>query len=167
MSELYDLFVRANDAPTSAAVQELNQHVIAEFRASAGKVAGPFSGQDLLLLHHHGAKTGIERVTPLGYLRHQDTVFVVASLGGAPVNPAWYHNLKAHPRTTIELGSETTAVFASEVSTAERPAVWSLFTARYPELVRSQSSTTRIFPILQLTPLSLLSDPGGPVVTPG
>ena len=154
MSDLYHLFARANDDPTGAAVGDLNQHVIAEFRANAGKVAGPFAGQDLLLLHHRGAKTDVERVTPLGYLNHQDTVFIVASLGGAPANPAWYHNIKAHPETTIERGAETTAVLASELSADERLAVWSPFTARYPDLLRSQTLTTRVFPVFRLTPLA-------------
>jgi deazaflavin-dependent oxidoreductase (nitroreductase family) len=152
MSDLHDLFTRANAAPTSATVKELNQHVIAEFRANAGHVGGPFAGQDLLLLHHRGARTGIERVSPLGYLRHQDTVFIVASLGGAPINPAWYHNLKAYPATTIELGAETTAIHATELSADERSAVWPAYTARYPELGHAQTLTTRVFPILRLTP---------------
>jgi deazaflavin-dependent oxidoreductase (nitroreductase family) len=66
----------------------------------------------MALLHHAGARSGVERVTPLGYFTDGDRIFVVASFGGSDVNPAWYGNLLANPRTTVEIGSETIPVTA-------------------------------------------------------
>ena len=150
MRDLYDLAARATADPTGAVVAELNNHVIEEFRANSGKVAGPFASQDLLLLHHRGAKTGGERVNPLGYLRHQDTLFIVASSGAAATNPSWYHNIKAHPEITIEVGAETMAVVAYELSDDERSSVWPVFTARYPALTQYEKSTSRRMPVFRL-----------------
>ena len=86
-----------------------NQGVIEEFRANGGKVA-QFAGRNMLLLHHTGAKTGTERVNPLVYQPVGESFAVFASKAGAPTNPDWYHNLRANPDTTVELGDETVAV---------------------------------------------------------
>jgi deazaflavin-dependent oxidoreductase (nitroreductase family) len=83
-----------------------NRRVVDEFRGNGGKVA-QFEGRPLLLLHHTGAKTGTERVNPLVYLPVGDDFAVFGSKAGADTNPAWYHNLRAHPDTTIEVGTET------------------------------------------------------------
>ena len=76
---------------------------------------------------------------------------VVASLGGAPVNPAWYHNLKANPDVIVEIGAETVAMNAAEVSADERAVLWPLLTARYPGLAEYQAKTTRVLPVFRLT----------------
>jgi deazaflavin-dependent oxidoreductase (nitroreductase family) len=88
-----------------------NRRVVDEFRGNGGKVA-QFEGRPLLLLHHTGAKTGTERVNPLVYLPMGDDFAVFGSKAGADTNPAWYHNLRAHPDTTIEVGTETLPVHA-------------------------------------------------------
>jgi deazaflavin-dependent oxidoreductase (nitroreductase family) len=88
-----------------------NRRVVDEFRGNGGKVA-QFEGRPLLLLHHTGAKTGTERVNPLVYLPVGDEFAVFGSKAGADTNPAWYHNLRAHPDTTIEVGTETLPVHA-------------------------------------------------------
>ena len=101
-----------------------NRHIIEEFRANGGRVGGPFEGATMLLLHTVGARTGTERVNPLVY-RPQDRDFLVfASKGGHPVHPDWYHNLMAHPETTVEVGTETVRVQARELTGAERDRVW-------------------------------------------
>ncbi|MFG1608217.1 nitroreductase family deazaflavin-dependent oxidoreductase [Actinoplanes sp. NPDC049265] len=147
-----DLLDRAQDAPTdNAVVEELNVRVIAEFRANGGQVSGWLADSDLLLLHHRGARSGVERVSPLGYLRHEGALLVVASLGGAPVNPAWFHNIQANPDVTIEIGGETAAMTASVVSADERAVLWPLITARYPGQAEYQTKTTRILPVVRLT----------------
>jgi deazaflavin-dependent oxidoreductase (nitroreductase family) len=80
-----------------------NNKIIAEFRANDGRVGGPLAGTPLMLVHHIGAKSGIERVTPLAHNPQHDRRFViVASNGGAPTHPGWYHNLKANPRSEVE-----------------------------------------------------------------
>ena len=86
------------------AEQDFNSQVIEEFRANGGKVGGMFEGAPMLLLHHTGAKSGQERVTPLVYLDDNGQYVIFASKAGAPTNPAWYHNLVAHPETSIEVG---------------------------------------------------------------
>src|SRR3954451_18318421 len=89
-------------------MSDRNQPIIDEFRTNGGRVGGYFEGRTLLLLHHLGAKTGIERVNPLGYQRlSDDSVAVFASKGGAPTNLDWYHNVVANPDVTVELGTET------------------------------------------------------------
>ena len=77
-----------------------NQQVIDEFRANGGRVGGRFQGRTLLLLHHRGAKTGIERINPVAYQRlSEDSVAVFASKGGASTNPDWYHNIAPMSRS--------------------------------------------------------------------
>ena len=80
---------------------DFNAQVIEEFRAKGGRVGGMFEGLPILLLHHTGAKSGTERVNPLAYLADDGRYVVIASKGGAPKTPAWYHNLRAHPRVKI------------------------------------------------------------------
>ena len=91
---------------------EINAAVIEEYRANGGALGGPFAGETLILLHHIGAKSGIERVSPLAYVAEGDRMFVVASKAGLPENPAWFYNLLAHPDVTVELGTETFPVRA-------------------------------------------------------
>ena len=74
--------------------QRWNEEVIAEFRASGGKVGGQFEGAPMLLLHSLGARTGLERLNPMMYLPDGDRMIVIASKAGSPGNPDWYHNLR-------------------------------------------------------------------------
>ncbi len=89
----------------TAPANDFNTKIIEEFRSNAGKVGGPFEGGTLLLLHHTGAKSGVERVSPLVYQPVGQSFAIFASKGGAPSNPDWYHNLVAHPDTTVEVGT--------------------------------------------------------------
>ena len=82
-----------------------NQGIIDEFRANEGRVGGPFDGAPMILIHHIGAKSGTERVAPLVYFPQDDgTMVIIASKGGSPTNPDWYHNVKANPKFTVEVG---------------------------------------------------------------
>jgi deazaflavin-dependent oxidoreductase (nitroreductase family) len=102
-----------------------NQQVIDEFRANAGRVGGNFANTALLLLHHRGAKSGIERINPLAYQRlSDDSVAVFASKGGAPTNPDWYHNVVANPDVTVEVGTETFPARARVAEGPEREEIW-------------------------------------------
>ena len=103
--------------------------VIQEFRANGGKVVAlaqgrPFEGVPMILLHHRGAKTGVERVNPLVYQKVGNSYAVFATKGGAPTHPDWYRNLMANPRTQVEVGTATLDVTARELEGDERNEVW-------------------------------------------
>lgn len=129
-----------------------NQQVIHEFRTNAGHVGGNFAEASLLLLHHRGAHSGTERVTPLMYRRDGDTWVVFASKAGAPTNPDWFHNLRAHPDTTIELGTETVAVSAREVTGADRDRIWNEQKRDVPQFADYEQATDRTIPVIALRP---------------
>ncbi len=93
-----------------------NDTIIAEFRANEGRVGGNFEGAPLLLLHSTGAKSGQERVSPIMFQQTDAGWAVFASYAGKDINPAWYHNLKAHPRASIEVGTASVDVDARELS---------------------------------------------------
>jgi len=101
-------------------LSDFNTQIIEEFHANAGKVGGPFQGAPMILLHTIGAKSGETRTIPLVYLTDGDHIAIIASKGGAPAHPDWYHNLVAHPEITVEVGADTYKVKATEVHGAER-----------------------------------------------
>ena len=80
---------------------DFNRKVIEEFRTNAGKVGGPFAGRPMMLLTTTGAKTGRRHTTPLVYTKDGARLVIIASKGGAPMNPAWYHNLFTNPTVTV------------------------------------------------------------------
>jgi deazaflavin-dependent oxidoreductase (nitroreductase family) len=103
-------------------MSDYNAKVIEQFRARGGD---PSPGRKMLLLHHTGAKSGTERVTPLVYQQLEgDRVAIFASKAGAPTNPDWFHNVRANPEATIEIGSDTKRVRARVADEAERSAIW-------------------------------------------
>jgi deazaflavin-dependent oxidoreductase (nitroreductase family) len=128
-----------------------NQGVIDEFRTNNGTVSHGF-GRALVLVHHVGAKSGIERVSPLMGIRDDaDTWFITASKGGAPENPAWYHNLLANPETTIETPDDgVVKVRAVELHGAERDAAWERFKAHSDGFRQYELKTDRVIPVLAL-----------------
>ena len=133
-------------------MSDWNQKIIEEFRANGGKVGGPFEGATMILVHHIGARSGTERVTPLVTFPQDDGRYVIiASKAGAPTNPDWYHNLKAHPKVDVEVGTETFPVEVVELTGAEREAVWSEVKAANPGFAGYEEKTTRTIPVLQLT----------------
>ena len=104
----------------SSAPSDFNARIIEEFRENAGHVGGRFDGTRLLLLHTEGARSATRHVTPVAYLADGDRYVIFASKAGAPTNPGWYHNLRAHPDTTIEVGTDTLEVTASVAQGDER-----------------------------------------------
>jgi len=132
------------------AFEDYNARIIAEFRANDGEVA--HFGRDLVLVHHVGAKSGIERVSPLMGIRvDDDTWLIAASKAGAPSHPAWYHNLLAHPEVLIETADAgTVAVRARELIGAERDEAWTLFTTRSMGFADYEARTTRVIPVIAL-----------------
>ena len=133
-------------------VSNLDEQVIDDFRASEGRVGGPFEGAPIILVHHVGVKTGTKRVSPLRYFPQDDgSMIIVASNHGAPENPAWYHNLKANPRTDVEAVAETFPVLVEEITGEQRNAVWAGILAMAPSLGQFQKMTSRTIPLLRLT----------------
>ncbi len=128
-----------------------NAKIIDEFRANDGVCGGMFEGATLLLLHHRGAKTGTERVTPLVYRPDEERWLLFASKAGSPTNPGWYHNLVANPEVTIEVGTETLEVRASELTGAERDAVFDAQKSEVPQFAEYEAKTTRTIPVLALS----------------
>jgi deazaflavin-dependent oxidoreductase (nitroreductase family) len=136
----------------STSPRDFNAKIIDEFRANEGRVGGPFAGSTLLLLHHVGAKSGKHRVNPLAYNRDGDRYVVFASKAGAPTNPDWYHNLKAHPDVTIEVGTEKIEARAEEAMGEERDRLFQAQAERSPQFAEYQSKTKRVIPVIVLTP---------------
>lgn len=132
-------------------MSDWNDQIIAEFRANDGKVGGPFEGAPLLLLHSTGAKSGEERVHPMMYQAVGDDFAVFASKAGAPTNPAWYHNLRAHPDARVEVGTETLDVTARVLDGDERARIWEEQKARYPGFADYEAKTDRVIPVVLLS----------------
>ena len=133
---------------------DFNGKIIAEFRANGGKVAGPFAGSNILLLHHTGARTGAQRVNPLTYLRVGESFAIFATKAGAPSNPAWYHNLLAHPRATIEVGTDTIAVTARVAQPTERDTIYDRQKERNPAFAQyEERAAPRKIPVMVLDPV--------------
>jgi deazaflavin-dependent oxidoreductase (nitroreductase family) len=140
---------RETDVPD---MEEFNRGVIEEFRANDGKVGGPFEGAPVLLLTTVGAKSGEQRTTPVMYLPDGERMIVFASLGGAPNNPAWFHNLVANPSTTVEVGHDTVEVDAVVTSGEERDRLFDEQAALYPQFADYAQKTTRQIPVVALVP---------------
>lgn len=127
-----------------------NTKIIEEFRANAGVVGGPFEGATMLLITTTGAKSGLQRTTPLVYLPDGDRVVIFASKAGAPTNPDWYHNLKANPEVTIEVGADAYQATAVEISGAERDTLFAAQVERMPGFQAYADGTTRVIPVIAL-----------------
>ena len=131
-----------------------NQGVITEFRANEGRVAGPFEGATMILVHHVGRTSGKEYVTPLVYLPGEgDSMYIFASKGGAPDNPAWYANLIAAGEATVEVGASTFVVDVTEVTGAERDRIYAEQVKVMPGFgdYAKQTEGIRTIPVLRLT----------------
>jgi deazaflavin-dependent oxidoreductase (nitroreductase family) len=131
---------------------DFNEQVITEFRSNAGKVGGMFEQMPILLLHHVGAKSGVERVSPVAYLPEGDEYVIIASKAGAPENPAWYHNLKANPVTEIEVEDRRVPVVATEATGPERDRLYSAQAALLPQFAEYETKTDRKIPVIVLSP---------------
>ena len=131
---------------------DFNTQVINEFRENGGRVGGMFEGMPLLLVHHVGAKSGTERVSPVAYLEDGGRYAIFASKAGAPDHPAWYHNLMAHPETKVEVGDRTIEVVASEAEGEERDRIYNEQAARVPQFGEYETKTPRKIPVVLLTP---------------
>lgn len=130
----------------------------AVYRATRGRIGHRFPGlPSMLLLDHVGAKTGTKRTIPLLYVSDGDDVAIVASKGGHPKHPAWFHNLRANPETTIQIGSQRRAVRARVAAGEERRRLWAKAVEAYGSYREYQERTERKIPIVVLEPRTAVS----------
>ncbi|GAA2817360.1 nitroreductase family deazaflavin-dependent oxidoreductase [Nonomuraea rubra] len=129
---------------------DFNQQIIDEFRANEGRVGGMFEGSPLVLLTTTGAKSGRSVTTPVMYLADGDRYVVIASNAGADNHPAWYHNLRATPEATAEIGTEEFGVKAEFVEGAERDQLYARMVAQAPGFAEYEAKTTRRIPVVAL-----------------
>jgi deazaflavin-dependent oxidoreductase (nitroreductase family) len=145
-----------SEMPDTETINAFNASLIDEFRANGGKVGGQFEGANLLLLTTTGAKSGQRRVSPLAYFRIDGKLIIIGSFAGAPVNPAWVHNLRAHPGARVEIGSpsglDAFDVTARELPSAERDELFGQVAAAAPGFAEYQSKTSRVIPLFELQP---------------
>ena len=132
-----------------------NQGIITEFRANEGRVGGPFEGAPMILVHHVGRTSGKQYTTPLVYLPGEggdDSIYIFASKGGAPTNPAWYGNLIAAGEATVEVGTSTFVVTITEVAGDERDRIYAEQVKRMPGFgdYAKQTEGIRTIPVLRL-----------------
>jgi deazaflavin-dependent oxidoreductase (nitroreductase family) len=138
-----------------AAANDWNAQIIKEFRANAGRVGGNFEGAPITLLHHVGRRSGRESVAPVMYLADEadpSTIFVFASLAGAPTHPAWYYNLTAAGKGRVEVGADEYDVTVSEVTGDKRDRIYAEQVRRYPGFGEYEEKTRgiRTIPVLAL-----------------
>jgi deazaflavin-dependent oxidoreductase (nitroreductase family) len=127
----------------------------AVYRATGGRVGGKLPGvPSLLLLDHVGARSAERRTTPLVYMPDGENLLVVASKGGHPRDPAWMHNLRANPETTVQIGRRRIPVRAREADAAERERLWPAAAAYNRHWARYRTRTSREIPFVLLEPLT-------------
>lgn len=138
-----------------------NERIITEFRENGGRVGGPFEGHSLLLLHHRGARSGIERVNPLACQLLDHTGWAVfGSKGGADSHPDWFHNLLAHPTAKVEFGTETFEVKARVAEGEERERLWERQKEIMPGFADYERKTSRQIPVVVLEQVAAAPDGG-------
>lgn len=136
----------------SDGMKEWNEKVVEEFRANGGKVGGPFEGAPLLILHHTGARSGAERITPLVYQGVDGGFAIFASNAGKDQHPAWYHNLLAGPRVNVEVGTEEFGAVARVAEDEERTAIFERQKQMSPQFAEYEAGTPRQIPVVVLEP---------------
>ena len=122
------------------------------FKALYALGLGPLAGRLVLLLTTTGRKSGKAHTIPLGCFDHKDGYVIVASNGGQPSNPAWYHNLKSNPRVTVQVLDKVMSVTAEELSGEARAQAWQQVIATAPSYANYQKQTTREIPLVLLCP---------------
>jgi deazaflavin-dependent oxidoreductase (nitroreductase family) len=126
---------------------------VALYRRSGGRLGHKPPGlPPMLLLDHVGARSGTRRTSPLVYTRIGDDYVLVASKGGYPRHPAWFHNLKANPDTTIQVGRRVLHVQAHVASDEERERLWPRCVATYRGFAGYQQRAGRTIPLVILSP---------------
>jgi deazaflavin-dependent oxidoreductase (nitroreductase family) len=133
--------------------RDLNERNIDEFRRNGGKVGGQFEGFPLLLLTSTGAKSGAQRVNPVGHFDIDGKMYIIGSAAGRDANPAWVHNIRANPSVSFEIGSEPPkAATVRELPDAERDSVYQTVVEQAPGFGEYQERTDRVIPVFEVIP---------------
>jgi deazaflavin-dependent oxidoreductase (nitroreductase family) len=128
-----------------------NAAVIATFRANGGQVPAPYDNPPpMVLLHTIGAKSGREHIVPMRAMVDGEALYIFASAHGSPRHPDWYYNLRAHPEIVIELGTESIPIRATELSGAEREAIFARQATRFPIFAEYARRLERTIPVIRL-----------------
>jgi len=130
--------------------QQFTQAHVVAYRLSGGRVAGKFRGSPVLLVDHVGRKSGKRHTSPLIYARDGDDLVIVASKGGSKKDPMWWLNLKEHPETTVQVGSERRAVRARQATAEEKERLWPIMVDEYAPYEEYQRKTDRDIPVILL-----------------
>ncbi|WP_369182582.1 nitroreductase/quinone reductase family protein [Streptomyces sp. Y1] len=152
----------SNSSNSFDSFDSFNLSVIEEFRANGGRVGGPFAGGNLLLLTTTGARSGRPHTVPLGYVRAEGLLLVVASAAGAPEHPQWYRNLLAHPVVRVELGTEAFDVVSVPAEGARRERLFAAVVRQAPGYGDYQALTERRLPVVVLEQPETPPSPGRP-----
>ncbi|MEU2255344.1 nitroreductase family deazaflavin-dependent oxidoreductase [Nocardia xishanensis] len=130
-------------------MSDFNAQVIEEFRANGGRVGGMFEGRtNMVVITTTGAKSGRQVTNPLVFLPDGDRMVLIASNGGADRHPAWYHNLRAAPELTVEVGTEKFRATAEFVTGPERDELYDRMVELMPAFGEYRAKTTRVIPVV-------------------
>lgn len=132
-------------------MSDMNQKVIEEFRANDGKVGGFFANNTLLLLHTTGAKSRKERINPLVTFEDGDRLVIIASKGGAPSHPDWYHNIVANPVVKVEYGTKSFQAQAAVASEPERTRLYEIMETKMASFTEYKEKAGRVIPVVTLS----------------
>jgi deazaflavin-dependent oxidoreductase (nitroreductase family) len=147
---------RMQPEPPAHSEMDPNRRVIDEFRARGGTVGGRFAKLPLLLLTTVGARSGQRRTVPVTYVA--DGAGYVVAAGANDANPAWYHNLLAHPTVTVEVGTAVLEAVARVAAGAERAALFDRYACDQPQLISYQAMASQEVPMIVLTPSSPVAE---------
>ena len=125
---------------------------VASYEGSNGTSGNTMRGMPVIILTTLGAKSGKLRKTPLMRVEHNGEYAAVASLGGAPTNPVWYHNIVSHPQVDLRDGPMVQTMTAREVTGQEKATWWERCVAAFPDYADYQTKTDRQIPVFVLTP---------------
>ena len=144
---------QAEKLPPKAILKLISKLNVLVYRLSGGRVMGKLKGSPICLVTMTGRKSGRRITMPLMYTPHQDRVLIVASLGGAPQHPVWYHNLIANPNVTIQDGKRVRSMLVRQAAPQEKAELWPVCVASYPEFADYQARTGRDIPLMICEPV--------------
>ena len=138
----------------STSFKDFNEGLIKDLRTNGGKASsGPFVARDVLILTTKGAKSGEMRENPLAFSRDNGNYIVIASKGGAPTHPSWYHNLVANPTVTVEVVGQSLSATARVAEGNEHDRLYGQMGAMSPAFHEYQKKTSRKIPVVILEPV--------------
>jgi deazaflavin-dependent oxidoreductase (nitroreductase family) len=143
---------KTNKAPPKWLLKAMVKINVFFYRLTGGRFMGRLMGSPICLVTMTGRKSGRKITMPLMYTEHGDTVLIVASLGGAPNHPVWYHNLVANPEVTVQDGSRVRPMRVRQAAAAEKAELWPLCVASYPAFADYKKRTDRDIPLMICEP---------------